>query len=111
MSSDEEVERLAPTQRSLSQTRLQNLLFPRGKAQAYMPLTSLSPRRRSSYIAGPSQPEHHRRRTQALLDRSATPAHSWDKFRVSDDDLKAIKKKKIRQFYENQVFHLGLERN
>jgi len=68
-------------------------------------LTSPSSRRRSSYIAIPPQPEHHRRRTQALLDRSATPAYLWEKFRVSDDDLKAIKKKKIRQFYENQVFH------
>ena len=114
MSSDDEVEPLAPVQRSLSQTRLQNLLFPRGKTQAIMPLKPPSSRRtsyRSSYVAGPSQPEHHRRRTQALLDRSATPTYSWDKFRVSDDDLKVIKKKKIRQFYENQVFHSWLEWN
>jgi hypothetical protein len=44
-----------------------------------------------------------RHRSLALLERTQAPAHSWEKFRKSEEELKAIKKKKVRQFYEDQV--------
>jgi hypothetical protein len=68
----------------LSQT-LQNLLFPRSRA-IFMPLTSPSTLRRNSsfrYSFG-SRPQPSRHRSQAPLERSKTPAHSWDQFRKSD---------------------------
>ena len=105
MASDDEVDPLSIA-RSASHQTLQSLLFPRSRAIVeFMPLTSPSTLRRNSsfrYSFG-SRPEHARHRTSALLERSRTPAHSWDKFRKSDDELRAIKKKKVRLFYERQV--------
>ena len=103
MASDDEADPLSIV-RSPSHQTLQNLLFPRSRA-IFMPLTSPSTLRRNSsfrYSFG-SRPEPSRHRSQALLERSKTPAHSWDKFRKADDELRGIKKKKVRLFYERQV--------
>ena len=103
MASDDEVDPLSIV-RSASHQTLQNLLFPRSRA-IFMPLTSPATLRRNSsfrYSFG-SRPEPSRHRSQALLERIKTPAHSWDKFRKSDDELRGIRKKKVRLFYEQQV--------
>lgn len=104
MYSDDEVDpHLTPLQYNRSQTSLQNLFFPRGKTQVFTPLTSASAlRRNSSFRSTPVRPGRHR--SQVLLDRSGTPAHNWEKFRKTEEELKGIKKKKVREFYENQVF-------
>jgi hypothetical protein len=44
-----------------------------------------------------------RHRSQALLDRTRTPAPAWEKWKKSHEELKGIKSKKVREFYENQV--------
>jgi len=67
----------------------------------FMPLTS-SPSRRNSHRS--VRPESGRHRSQILLERNLTPAHAWDKYRKPEDEIKLIKSKKVRQFYENQVF-------
>ena len=103
MSSYEEIDPLAPDSSSQSriiQPPLQQLLFPRSRTQmGFMPLTSPSSRRNSSY----RRRESSRHRSQALLERCNTPAHSWEKFRKSEEELREIKNKKVRLFYENQV--------
>ena len=108
MASDDEVDPIF-LGRSASHQTLQNLLFPRSRAiMDFMPLTSPSTLRRNSsfrYSFG-SRPDYQRHRSQALLERHRTPSHSWDKFRKSDEELRAIKKKKVRDFYENQVSHV-----
>ena len=102
MFSDEEIDPLTLdySQHRITQPPLQNLLFPRSRAQmGFMQLPSPSLRRNSSY----RRLDSGRRRTQALLERNCTPAHSWEKYRKSDVELRGIKSKKVRQFYENQV--------
>jgi hypothetical protein len=84
------------------QALLQNLMFPRSKSQMFMPLTSPQSRR-NSHRASSARPEHSHRRSQALLDRSSTPAQAWEKYRKSEEELKVIKNRKVRQFYEKQV--------
>jgi hypothetical protein len=84
------------------QALLQNLIFARGKTQMFMPLTSPQSRG-NSHRASSIRPEPSRRRSHALLDRSCTPAQAWEQYRKSDEELKAIKKRKVRRFYENQV--------
>ena len=103
MESDDEMDPLA-LNHSLSHQHLQSLLFPRSRS-IFMPLTSPSTIRRNSsfrYSFG-SRHEYQRHRSQALLERNSAPAHSWENFRKSDDELRAMKKKKVRQFYERQV--------
>ena len=103
MESDDELDPLSIA-RSPSHQHLQSLLFPRSRA-IFMPLTSPSTIRRNSsfrYSFG-SRPDYQRHRSQALLERTRNPAHCWDKFRKSEDELRSIKKKKVRQFYERQV--------
>src|ERR1700738_4649452 len=80
------------------QPPLQNLLFPRNRSQIFTPLT---PPRQNSFRS-PTRV----RRSQALLDRSRTPAQAWEKYRKSAEEIKAIKSRKVRQFYENQVCSL-----
>lgn len=103
MSADEEIDPLAPdylSQQRIIQPTPQHLLFPRSRTQmGFMPLTSPSSRRNSSY----RRPESSRHRSQALLERSNAPVYSWEKFRKSENELQQIKNKKVRLFYENQV--------
>jgi hypothetical protein len=84
------------------QALLQNLFFPRSRSQIFLPLHS-SPGRRESFRRSGSRPENAHRRSQALLQREQTPALAWDKYRKSDEELKSIKNRKVRGFYENQV--------
>ena|SRR5271170_7920480 len=106
MSSDEEIDPLVLSHHQSHQTQppLHTLLFPRSKTTTFMPLTSSSNsfRRNSSYRS--LRPDSHRHRSQSLLERSRTPAHAWDKYRKPEGEIKVIKSKKVRQFYENQVF-------
>jgi hypothetical protein len=84
---------------------LQNLFFPRSRSQIFMPSLVSSPARRNSFRpTAPSRRETAHRRSQALLQREQTPALAWEKYRKSDEELKAIKNRKVRAFYENQVF-------
>jgi hypothetical protein len=80
---------------------IQNLLFPRAKSQVFMPLTS--PFRRNSSFKNLARPEVAQHRSQALLDRSRTPAQQWFSYRKPEEEIKAIKNKKVREFYNNQV--------
>lgn len=108
MSSDEEIDPLTTdhsSQPRIVQPPLQHLLVPRSRTQmGFMPLSSPSSRRNSSY----RRPDINRNRSQALLERNHTPAHSWERFRKSEDELREIKNKKVRLFYENQVRTLGV---
>jgi hypothetical protein len=106
MASDEEIDPLIPGSRQ--PPPLQNLLFPRRKTQVFMPLTAPSGRnsRRCSYTL---TPEYSRQRTQVLLERQNMPAHSWERYRKSADELKTIKKRKVREFYEDQVWPLRVQ--
>jgi len=113
MSSDEELDPLTAPGHYTAHQRpsIQNLLFPRGKSIVYATLASPSPRRNSYRASYPLRPEYIQQRSQLLLERNNCPPHSWEHFRKSDDDLKAIKNKKIRKFYEDQVlspFHWPL---
>jgi hypothetical protein len=103
MASDEDYDLTPGGQRDIHQQALfQNLMFPRGKTQMFMPLTSPQSRR-NSHRASSIRPEPTHRRSQALLDRTSTPAQEWEQYRKSEEELKVIKKRKVRQFYENQV--------
>jgi hypothetical protein len=44
-----------------------------------------------------------RHRSQALLDRTRTPAPAWEKWKKSCVELRGIKNRKVREFYETQV--------
>src|SRR5271163_68415 len=104
-SDDEEEDPLSTPRSSISHPNFQTLLFPRHKVQKFMPLTpSRHSSFRSSYtnLAGlRHETAHHR--SVALLQRTNFPTHPWDKWRKSEVELKGIKKKKVRQFYEEQV--------
>jgi hypothetical protein len=80
-------------------------MYPRARL---MPVTGpLS--RKNSYRATTAhgtltaQTASLRHRSQALLDRTRTPAPTWEIWRKSEAELKGIKNKKVRDFYENQV--------
>src|SRR5579859_1035976 len=87
------------------QALLQNLFFPRSRSQIFLPLNS-SHGRRNSFRPSASRQENALRRSQALLQREQTPALAWEKYRKSDNELKCIKNKRVREFYEDQVFFL-----
>jgi hypothetical protein len=76
-----------------------SLMFVRPKSQIFLPIAPSS--RRYSYHHSTTEGAH--RRSQALLDRSRNPAVAWDKYRKSPEELKDIKSRKVRLFYENQV--------
>jgi hypothetical protein len=101
MASDDEFNPLT-LGRSISHQQL-TLLFPRSRA-VFTPMTSPSIRRNSSFrYSNGLRPDSLRHRNQILLERAQTPAHSWEKFRKSEEELKSIKKKIVRRFYEDQV--------
>ena len=107
MSSYEEIDPLSTDFAPVSNTHplLQQILSARNRNQMFVPLASpASLRRNSSYRFLNRPHENPRHRSQLLLERSQTPAHLWEKFRKSDEELKSIKKKTVRNFYENQVW-------
>jgi len=85
------------------QPLLQNLFFPRSRSQIFLPALNSSPARRNSFRPTGSRPEYALRRSQALLQREQTPALAWEKYRKPEEELKGIKNRKVREFYENQV--------
>jgi|SRR5579859_3999104 len=76
------------------------LLFPRNRSQIFMPLTAP---RRNSHRPASIRAEYIQNRSQVLLERHRTPAIPWDRYRKSEEEIKAIKNKKVRRFYEDQV--------
>jgi len=80
-------------------------MFVRPKSQVFLNIAvSPSPptRRHSHHYSS----EGFHRRNQSLLERSRTPAVPWEKYRKSPEELKMIKSKKVRTFYEHQVASL-----
>ena len=67
---------------------------------AFMQLTSPLSRRNSIRPQHISRPELGIHRSQTGNNFVSQP---WEKFRKSDADLKSVKNKKVRKFYENQV--------
>lgn len=69
----------------------------------FMPLKSSTSHRHTHRCSSISNSEYLRHRSLVLLERQNMPAHSWERYRKSADELKAIKKRKVREFYEDQV--------
>jgi hypothetical protein len=79
------------------------LLFARPRSQIFLPAPA--PVRRPSYYGAVAVPSgRQQRRSVALLDRSKAPVIHWEEYRKSVKEIKAIKSKKMRRFYEKQVF-------
>lgn len=103
MDSDEEADPFTIPSSQSQGSNFQSLLFPRNRSQVFMPLTSPASRRNSRRLSYSSHPEYRTRRSQALLERNNFASHPWERFRKSEDELKQIKNKKVRRFYDNQV--------
>jgi len=114
-SDDEEIDPLSEPSSygTFHQTRpLQQLLFPRGRSQVFTPLTLTSPPPGPRYSSSRQyRPDFMRARSVSLLDRSQCFSASWDIFLKSDKELKAIKNRKVREFYADQVYTSGIHAN
>jgi len=118
VSDDDEIDPLAVTTPSVS--RLNSLVVPdRSSFQSFMlprerflPVTGPPSRRATSYGTWTIGTSGFRHRSQVLLDRTRTPAPAWEKWRKPDGELKKVKDRKVREFYENQVpYNLGIVLN
>jgi len=78
----------------------QSLMLPRAR---FLPVTGPPSRRATLYGTWTAEVSHFRHRSQALLDRTRTPAPAWEKWRKPEGELAKIKNMKVREFYENQV--------
>ena|SRR5271156_2900826 len=111
-SDDEEIDPLISPRGSFSRQSLGNFVFPRNKMQKFLPLGSTPSRSRRSSAVGISasfaRPGFDRQRSSALLDRTHSPRIDWEKYRKEDDELKGMKKKTLRKFYEDQVCRIAI---